>query len=139
MCNREKLRKLAEAATPGPWEADGGEISQHWSSLEPWLEIVGKREACGPYCYGGTAGVERTEDAEFIAAANPASVLGLLDQLDAAEAKLAAVRALHFGEYVEDDDRNRCFECGDEWPCPTIRALDGEAAHQLATEGTDDE
>ena len=36
------------------------------------------------------------------------------------------VRALHFGEYVEDEDRSRCFECGDEWPCPTIRALGGE-------------
>lgn len=29
------------------------------------------------------------------------------------------------GEYVEDEDQNRCFECGDEWPCPTIRALGG--------------
>ena len=37
------------------------------------------------------------------------------------------VRALHFGEYVEDEDRSRCFECGDEWPCPTIRALGEEA------------
>ena len=39
--------------------------------------------------------------------------------------KVERVRALHFGEYVEDEDRNRCFECGDDWPCPTIRALDG--------------
>ena len=41
-------------------------------------------------------------------------------------AKVERVRALHFGEYVEDEDQNRCFECGDDWPCPTIRALDEE-------------
>ena len=45
---------------------------------------------------------------------------------DALAAKVEAVRALHFGEYVEDEDRNRCFECGDDWPCPTRRALDEE-------------
>ena len=43
---------------------------------------------------------------------------------DALAAKVERVRALHFGEYVEDEDQNRCFECGDDWPCPTIRALD---------------
>ena len=54
--------------------------------------------------------------------------LALLDaaaERDALAAKVERVRALHFGEYVEDEDRNRCFECGDEWPCPTIRALGG--------------
>ena len=45
---------------------------------------------------------------------------------DALAAKVERVRALHFGEYVEDEDQNRCFECGDDWPCPTIRALDEE-------------
>ena len=49
----------------------------------------------------------------------------VLDDLAVAEARMADVRALHFGEYVEDEDRSRCFECGDEWPCPTIRALSG--------------
>ena len=38
-------------------------------------------------------------------------------------ALLAEVWALHFGEHVEDEDRNRCFECGDDHPCPTIRAI----------------
>ena len=132
MTEREELRKLAEAATPGPWSLTDGDPAmngQHWT--------IRRQGVAGIRVSGFTYG--SNGDAEFIAAANPAAVLGLLDQLDAAEAKLAAVRALHFGEYVEDDDRNRCFECGDEWPCPTIRALDGEAAHQLATEGTDHE
>lgn len=42
---------------------------------------------------------------------------------DALAAKVERVRTLHFGEYVEDEDRNRCFECGDDYPCPTIRAM----------------
>ena len=134
--DRDELRKLAEAATPGPWEADGGEISQHWSRPEPWREIIGTRVACGSYCYGGTAqGVERTEDAEFIAAANPAAVLGLLDQLDAAEAKLAAVRELHrrrphgagdFVFYAQTEFPDVCAHCRQVWPCTTILAIDGE-------------
>lgn len=41
---------------------------------------------------------------------------------DAAEAKLAAARALHF------ERKGVCWECPQhDWPCPTARALDGEA------------
>ena len=43
------------------------------------------------------------------------------------EARLADVRALHYGEYVEDEDRNRCFECGDDSPCLTTRAIGAES------------
>lgn len=46
--------------------------------------------------------------------------------LDAAETQVQRVRELHFGEYVEDEDRNRCYECGDGWPCCTERALNPE-------------
>ena len=34
------------------------------------------------------------------------------------------VRALHF---VEPDDQEWCYECNVVMPCPTIRALDGDA------------
>ena len=66
---------------------------------------------------------------QFLRALNPDLALELLDaaaERDALAAKVERVRALHFGEYVEDEDRNRCFECGDDWPCPTVRALDEE-------------
>ena len=53
-------------------------------------------------------------------------MLTIAAERDALAAKVERVRALHFGEYVEDEDQNRCFECGDDWPCPTIRALDEE-------------
>ena len=61
-------KTLAGQATQGPWEADGCEVTQHWSRPEPWQTIVGTEVSCMGYCYGGSAkGVERDEDAEFIA------------------------------------------------------------------------
>ena len=63
------------------------------------------------------------EELALLVAANPAVVLALLAEREALAAKVERVRALHFGEYVEDEDQNRCFECGDDWPCPTIRAI----------------
>lgn len=47
---------------------------------------------------------------------------------DALAASVARVRALHAGEFVEEDDDegwNRCYECGDNYPCSTLAALDG--------------
>lgn len=85
----DALRRIALAATPGPWEADGNEVSQHRSCPEPWHTVVGTEVACLSCCYGGTAeGVSRTEDAGYIAAFDPPTVLALLDRLKAAEAAL---------------------------------------------------
>ena len=55
----------------------------------------------------------------------------LLAERDALAAAVERVRSLHhegapFVIYY-GEDQNRCFECGDDWPCPTIRALDEEA------------
>ena len=59
---------LTEAATEGPWVADGTEITQHWSRPEPWLPIASDDVVCMAYCYGGSArGIESDADAEFIA------------------------------------------------------------------------
>ena len=65
----DTIEQRANAATEGPWEYDGGgEITQHFSLPEPWAMVVSTDVACMAYCYGGSAaGVERDEDAEFIA------------------------------------------------------------------------
>lgn len=90
-----ELRKLAEAATPGPWESDDTTVSQHWSRPEPWLDVVNDEIACMAYCYGGSVRpIERPEDAAYIAAANPTAVLELLDRLEAAETALERTRTL---------------------------------------------
>ena len=84
MCNREELRRLAEAATPGPWVS--GDPSFGNGNAQMIVSISDRamgRDIQGPNLRPALF------DAEFIAAANPAAVLGLLDQLDAAEAKLA--------------------------------------------------
>ena len=138
-CPREKLRKLAEAATPGPWVS--GDPSFGNGNAQMIVSISDRamgRDIQGPNLCPALF------DVEFIVAANPADVLGLLDQLDAAEAKLAAaeaklaaVRELHqpinaINEWVT------CCECFDpadggewvQWPCPTIRALDEGIDHE---------
>ena len=69
-----ELRRLAEAATPGPWSLTDGDPAmsgQHWTIRRqgvPGIRISG-------FTYGFNG------DAAYIAAANPAAVLGLLDRL----------------------------------------------------------
>ena len=147
--DRDRLRELAENATPGPWlpharyvwTSELGGIIQNWSE-----------------------DANAAADMEFIAAAHTA-MPALLDMLDQAEARIQAVRELHREEvvyeldsmngtwvYGADDERvvlhRYCAECSSEdvihavedqdwmedwgyawevpYPCPTIRALDGE-------------
>lgn len=59
------LRRLAEAATPGPWEQSEGGM---------YVDVVDDDSQ--------VAEVIRRADAAFIAAANPAAVLALLDEIE---------------------------------------------------------
>lgn len=72
--DKDKLRQLAEAATPGPWFASPSHdhykvLQDNDSGLLPEI-----------------AGVDERVDVAFIAAANPATVLALLDELAACKA-----------------------------------------------------
>ena len=96
-----ELRRLAEAATPGPWEWDDDHARP---GLRHGRSFGGVLFRCGAL-YGPDAG-----DAAYIAAANPAAVLGLLDALDerdALAAKVERVRtvgditARHVGRQVQ--------------------------------------
>lgn len=62
--DREGLRALAEKATPGPWQPSGDSIEVHRGGT---LFVA--------YRGNGTY-----DDAAFIAAANPTTVLALLDE-----------------------------------------------------------
>ena len=106
----EGLRKLAEAATAGPWEAecdeDEGEITVNaGTALTEWTEYdddtkVGTPSACYLAAdriikrYDMWDGDFRraAADAEFIAATHPGVVLALLDRITELEATLAKVR-----------------------------------------------
>lgn len=50
----------------------------------------------------------------------------LLDHIDAMAAREAKLRALHRKLHHESGLGPMCAECVDDWPCNTIRILDGE-------------
>ena len=119
--DRDQLRALASGATPGPWiphpsyvwTSELGGIIQNWSE-----------------------DANAAADMEFIAAARQAvpALLDMLDQAeserDQAQAALDRVRALHRHASITTrgatTPEDRCMGCQQAWPCPTIRALDGE-------------
>ena len=75
-----ELRRLAEAATPGPWEAFGAVDGRRG---ERWLGVTTDMRATEAARAGDVFAAQdcTRQDALFIAAANPAAVLGLLDHL----------------------------------------------------------
>ena len=75
--NIEELKRLAEAATPGPW-------SSHPNGY------YGVHSNTGTICSTG----EKIADALYIAAANPAAILELIQQRDEL---LVALKALDRG------------------------------------------
>jgi len=90
MIDTKELRRLAQAASPGPWwvNQDGlnhgfergvAEInSKEWHALAGAWTINGAKHS-----------EEGAANAEFIAAANPATVIELLDRIEAAEKDVA--------------------------------------------------
>lgn len=114
-------------ATEGPWEADGTEISQHWSRPEPWAVVASNEIACMAFCYGGSArGIEHEEDAN--------AAVDAFNTLPALVAMVEAVLGQHRPVEVEPSD-TICGGCSNrlpngrympivEFPCPTVRALE---------------
>ena len=149
---RAGLRRLAEQATPGPWKTTWryglyyvGRIMSASMQPQPRRDHEGflsgiKREP--EVVFIGT-----DTDAAYIAAANPATMLALLDALEKAEGhrdslaatlievqreKLALeraierVRALHGLCHTCSPARDpHCDCCDEDWPCLTISALYG--------------
>lgn len=95
MTNHDELRKLAEAATPGPWKL-GGLQSYDGASLAPFRCVYrsdAETHDTRLYVWGDSREALLEEDADqreplfdcdadaaFIAAANPSAVLALLDE-----------------------------------------------------------
>ena len=88
-----ELRRLAEAATPGPWEAFGAVDGRRG---ERWLGVTTDMRATEAARAGDVFAAQdcTRQDVLFIAAANPAVVLALLAERDALAAKVGRVRAL---------------------------------------------
>lgn len=86
-----KLRRLAQAATPGPWYVTGKLTRYVEARIDGGL--IQEVAACGPTKADGGYGPQQEANARLIAAANPAALSELLDRLEAAEKERDALRA----------------------------------------------
>ena len=102
LIDTDALRKLCKSATPGPWHVDSyapglNEISTYTGKFSG--DVIGS-----PQDDGWRVPSISDNDAAYIAAANPATVLQLLDEIDrlraieAAARNLAKVKGRHHSE-----------------------------------------
>ena len=112
-----ELRRLAEAATPGPWEWTT-DLDALLGGYEGEYRVIDTAMALRSHYVLRVA----SEDAILIAAAVNAlpALLDAAAERDALAAKVEQVRALH----PRDDDM--CCNCGQPHPCDTRAALDEE-------------
>ncbi|HAW1713455.1 TPA: ead/Ea22-like family protein, partial [Escherichia coli] len=91
----QALREAAEKATCGEWSLEYGEgrfdgddalIHREAAGYIPICRIEGAHPESG---FDEDFQMEQQANAEFIAAASPATVLALLDELEAAEKRIA--------------------------------------------------
>ncbi|MFG8819797.1 ead/Ea22-like family protein [Pseudomonas aeruginosa] len=101
MTDHAELRRVAEAATPGPWSCN-----RHWAIVGgPILEFTNGAAqqqiamACGQSWMRDD---ELRNNAEFIAAANPQAILGLIDEVERLKAELSQCASALPGTYYMD-------------------------------------
>jgi hypothetical protein len=83
--NIKKLKKLAEKATPGPWFRSGGRVDDY-DIMTYSIGPVGDRENLEQYEDGFAYTYTTNDDGEangaYIAAIDPDTLIGLLDELE---------------------------------------------------------
>ncbi len=91
MTDHAELRRVAKAATPGPWSCN-----RHWAIVGgPTLEFTNgaAQQQIAMACWQSWMHEEELRNnAEFIAANNPKTVLALLDEIDRLKAENDALR-----------------------------------------------
>lgn len=97
--NYQALREKAEKATCGEWSLEYGESRFDCDDALIHRDVVGYLPICrieGAHPESGfdeDFQMEQQANAEFIAAANPATVLALLDELETAKKRIAELKA----------------------------------------------
>lgn len=131
MTDKLELRRLAEAATPGPWKACGsarggcgcGMVWSHRADVPVAEAWRGDREAPEP-SEGAKA------NAAFIAGANPAALLALLDELEACKADADRYRWLCDGNGYFMEENMLCGHSNEkdaaDKEIDAARAVDGK-------------
>ena len=124
-----KLRRLAQAATPGPWYATGKLTRYVEARIDGGL--IQEVAACGPTKADGGYGPQQEANARLIAAANPATISELLDRLEAAEKERGALRAevIHIKE-VEFPRKAQAVAGGWRGKCERLEAKIAEMERQ---------
>ena len=92
MIDIKELRRLAQAATPGPWYVTGKLTRYVEARIDGGL--IQEVAACGPTKADGGYGPQQEANARLIAAANPTAISELLDRLEAAEKERDALRSV---------------------------------------------
>ncbi|HCO9304357.1 TPA: ead/Ea22-like family protein [Escherichia coli] len=102
--NYQALRMAAENATPGEWCSDD------------YYGVIADAGLNGNYYIALCPGPDKRANKRFIAAANPAAVLALLDELEAAKKRIAELEArevqlpagyeLRYGHPINADERH---------------------------------
>ncbi len=91
MTDHAELRRLAKAATPGPWSCN-----RHWAIVGgPTLEFTNgaAQQQIAMACWQSWMHEEELRNnAAFIASANPKTILALLDEIDRLKAENEALR-----------------------------------------------
>ena len=111
--NKQALREAAEKATCGVWSLEYGEERFDAGDALIHRKVVGYIPICrieGAHPESGfdeDFQIEQQANAEFIAAANPATVLALLDELEAAEKRIAELSSAVIAPGIM-----RCAGCG---------------------------
>jgi len=97
MSDLEELKRLAEAATPGPWEKRSYQSGTACVVMREWIGPKSKEYGNGFLAAHMTAynidfqdehliDAEKNATASFIAAANPSTILSLIQRVEEAEA-----------------------------------------------------
>lgn len=98
----KELRELAEKATPGPWKKQGpNTIVGEKASCEALRKYIGNTFLDGNW----------SADAEYIAAANPAKIIELLDRVEKAE---KVCEMLYQNTGMHCSAVGKCIGCGKE-------------------------
>lgn len=95
--DKRALREAAEKATPGVWVEKRGEVTTEDYEVggATYLDLICECEIVGT----------ESPNAEFIAAANPATVLALLDELEAKDNQLSVQRDYYEGVIADGSKR----------------------------------
>ena len=98
MTDTKELRKLAEAATPGPWNYYDDSLSTGRIEIVAPGKTVTRIYRSVPE--------EDGANAEFIAAANPQTIIALLDTIEAQAAEIERLKASFTNELDSLSNRN---------------------------------